>query len=268
MKHRRRTWLVFFLLLFLLCQQIVLHPTRTEVFSSTLPDSFDGFRVVQLSDLHGREYGGDNRMLLLSVKALKPDLIAVTGDLLNEARQIERSLNLLSALANIAPTCYVTGNHEWSLPDVRNYLSQVEATGVTVLANQAQFLSRNGQRIVLAGVHDPNGPRDMVTPAEFGQSLREKIGENIFFLLLAHRNETADFWAATEADLVLAGHAHGGLIRLPFLGGVIQRHGQKGFDSGLYQSGRTLLFVSRGLGGSGIRLLNRPEVALLILRKS
>lgn len=253
---------------FLLCQQLWLQATETEVFSPYLPDAFDGFRIVQLSDLHGRQFGQDNSLLLRCVEQLEPDIIAVTGDLLDEDAELPQSLYLLSALSHIAPTFFVTGNHEWSLTNTQDALDAMEAAGVTVLGNESVFLTKNGQQILLAGVHDPCGPRDMDTPSELGQRLRQQVGDDVFFLLLGHRNETAAYWAETTADLVLAGHAHGGLMRLPGRGGIIRRHGQLGFDGGLYASGRTQLFVSRGLGGQGLRLFNRPEAALLVLRKS
>lgn len=253
---------------FLLHQQLGLQATESEVFSPYLPQAFDGFRIVQLSDLHGRQFGENNTLLLRCVARLEPDLIAVTGDLMDEDAELYQSLALLSALTEIAPTCFVTGNHEWSLTDVHGVLADIRAAGVTVLQNESVFLVRQGQRILLAGVDDPCGPRDMATPTELGQALRQQCGDDTFFLLLGHRNETAAYWAESTADLVLAGHAHGGLVRLPGSGGIIRRHGQIGFDGGLYSSGRTQLFVSRGLGGQGLRLLNRPEVALIVLRKS
>ncbi len=268
MKKHRRLWLTVGLILFLTFQQWGLQSTRTAVYSDCLPQSFDGFRIVQLSDLHGRQYGMDNRLLLWSVRRQKPDLIAVTGDLLEEDSQLPQTLELLSALAEIAPTCFVTGNHEWSLSDVRGTLEAMDDSGVTVLENEAVLLRRGDSGIVLAGVNDPCGPWDQPSPKQLGATLREKYGSGSFVLLLAHRNETAAEWAKTQADLVLAGHAHGGLIRLPYLGGIVRRHGQAGYDAGLYRSGRTQLFVSRGLGGHGLRLLNRPELAVIELLKS
>lgn len=249
-------------------QQFGLQVTKTQVYSGYLPEAFSGFRIVQLSDLHGRQFGQDNRWLLRQVQQLRPDLIAVTGDLLETDSQLSQALTLLTALAEVAPVCFVTGNHEWALTDLRDTLAAMESVGVTVLRNQALLLERNGDHILLAGVDDPCGPWDQITPQALGQALRQQYGQEMFFLLLAHRNETAGYWAGTQADLILAGHAHGGLIRLPYWGGLIRRHGQKGFDSGLYASGRTQLFVSRGLGGQGLRLLNRPEIALIELLKS
>lgn len=260
--------LLAFLGVFLLLQQFSLQTVQTTVFSDKLPKSFDGFRVVQISDLHGRQFGRENRRLLSAVEKLRPDLIAVTGDLLDEPGELPQTLELLKSFAALCPTVFITGNHEWSLPDIGETLHAIRDCGVTVLENEGIFLKQGDQDILLGGVHDPCGFRDQPDPLFVGQTLRQAAGPETFFLLLAHRNETAVYWAGAEADLVLAGHAHGGLIRLPFLGGLISPHSPRGHDSGLYQSSGTQLYISRGLGGKGLRLFNRPEVSLLILRKS
>lgn len=267
-KILRRFLILFCVVLWVCWQQYGLQATRTLFYSARLPSAFDGFRIVQLSDLHGRQYGPDHSWLVQTVQRLKPDLIAITGDLLEEDAQLPDTLTLLNTLTSIAPTCFVTGNHEWSLTDLSGVLESFSDAGVTVLQNESLLLKRGDQQILVAGVDDPCGPRDQITPQDLGATLRQTYGQEIFFLLLAHRNETPSYWAATEADLVLAGHAHGGLIRLPYLGGIIQRHGKTGFDSGLYASGDTSLYVSRGLGGKGFRLFNRPEIALIELRQS
>lgn len=270
MQSRKTRRLLALLLLtgFLWYQQFGLQTTRTRVYSDRLPGAFDGFRIVQLSDLHGRQFGKNNHWLLRTVRRLRPDLIAVTGDLLEADSQLPQALSLLSALAEIAPTCFVTGNHEWSLSDIHGALDAIRETGTTVLRNEALRLQHGDAQLLLAGVDDPCGPRDQITPQALGETLRAEYGQEPFLLLLAHRNETADDWAKTQADLVLAGHAHGGVVRFPGVGGLIRRHGQTGFDGGLYHAGQTQLFVSRGLGGHGIRLLNRPEIALLELFQS
>ena len=177
--HVRKFWRLGTLVLligFLWYQQYGLQVTRTQVFSEKLPTAFDGFRIVQLSDLHGRQFGTNNKRLLHRVQQLNPDLIAVTGDLLEEDIQLSQSLALLTALAQIAPTYFVTGNHEWSLSDVHNVLKTIERTGVTVLQNEALLLQRGDQQILLAGVNDPCGPWDQISPQALGTELRKEYG--------------------------------------------------------------------------------------------
>ena len=248
--------------------------THTGVELSGLPSEFDGYTVVHLSDLHGHEYGEGNADLLARVRKQKPDLIVITGDLIDREGQLQMIPALAKGLAAIAPTYYVTGNHEWSLgtarvKELKNLLAQC---GVTVLSNQYEILERNGARIVLAGVDDPNGYADQKTPeALYAQIDAEAPG--LFTVLLAHRNDRFDRYAAAGYDFVLSGHGHGGIVRLPFVGGLMgtDRRWFPERTSGLYTAGDSTLFVSRGLGNNtvpfqGFRLFNRPEVAVVTLR--
>ena len=140
---------------------------RTFTFSSPrLPEGFDGCVIVQLSDLHGALFGEDNRDLVNCVRAAGPDYIFLTGDLQDQYRQTPRSysVSLGRSLAEIAPTYFITGNHEWAFPDVPGLKRELEAAGVTVLSNECTVLERGGGTLVLAGVDDPNGYADQKTP--------------------------------------------------------------------------------------------------------
>ena len=247
--------------------------THTEVELSGLPGEFDGYTIVHLSDLHGHEYGEGNADLLARVREQRPDLIVITGDLIDRESQLQMVPALARGLAAVAPTYYVTGNHEWGLgtaavKDLKNLLARC---GVTVLSNEYEILERNGARIVLAGVDDPNGYADQITP----EKLHAQIGDEapgLFTVLLAHRADRFDQYAAAGYGLVLSGHAHGGIVRLPFVGGLMgtDRHLFPEWTSGVYTLGNSTLFVSRGLGNNtvpfhGIRLFNRPELAVVTL---
>ena len=248
--------------------------THTEAALSGLPGEFDGYTIVQLSDLHGHEYGEGNADLLAMVAREKPDLIVITGDLIDQESQLQMIPALAKGLAVIAPSCYVTGNHEWGLgtakvKELKNLLTQC---GVAVLSNQYEILERDGARIVLAGVDDPNGYADQKTPEElYAQIENETPG--LFTVLLAHRNDRFDQYAAAGYGFVLSGHGHGGIVRLPFVGGLVGANRQlfPKWTSGLYTVGDSTLFVSRGLGNNtvpfqGFRLFNRPELAVITLR--
>ena len=239
--------------------------------SSHLPAGFDGCTIVQLSDLHGAEFGENNRDLLLAILAADPDYIFLTGDLQDRFRETPQSyvFDLCQKLQAIAPTYYVTGNHEWSLPDVRGLKSGVAATGVTVLTNTFVTLERGGDSILLAGIDDPNGFSDQKTPEKLAEEVRNTWGNN-FWMLLAHRNNYFEkHYSLLGADLVLSGHAHGGLFRLPFTDGLIgvERDLFPTYTAGFYEANGTDLFVSRGLGNSGrsFRLFNRPQVVVMTL---
>ncbi len=247
-------------------QSRVIQAEECHVFCQNLPQGLASLRIVQLSDLHGYRFGQESELLLEAVRRAKPDLICITGDLFDESTDLAMLPGLLGSLSALAPTFYVTGNHEWQRKELRQVLAQMEALGVTVLENEYVLWEKNGARLVIAGVHDPCGPADQKTPQELIGQIRAAEPES-FVLVLAHRNDTLPLWAELGANLVLAGHCHGGLVRLPFLGGVFGKNGTlfPKYDAGLYAQGNTLLYVSRGLGGS-FRLWNRPHLPVLVLR--
>ena len=275
---RRRTHrLRNFLLLCLFCAGFFWwsnHSLQTERFtfsSPRLPAGFDGCVIVQLSDLHGAEFGENNETLISRVREIGPDYIFLTGDLQDRYRQTPRSYSVAlgQALAEIAPTYFVTGNHEWAFSDVRDLKRELGEAGVTVLTNEYVSLARNGDRILLAGIDDPNGFADQKTPEALAAELRG-AEPGAFWLLLAHRNNYFENgYSRLGADLVISGHGHGGLIRLPFTDGLVsvERSLFPSYTAGFYEANGGKLFVSRGLGNSGrtFRLFNRPELVILTL---
>lgn len=248
-----------------------LEVTHTQVPVSGLPQGFEGMRVVHLSDLHGHQYGENHQELLQRVAQQKPDLIALTGDFIDRASQRQTLPALARGLSAIAPTYFVTGNHEWAVGDTGETKRLLTDNGVTVLSNQYVVLERGGDEVVLAGVDDPNGYADQKTPRE----LHEEIAAahpGLCTILLAHRNNYFDRYAACGYNLVLSGHAHGGLIRLPFTDGVFGS-GREFFPTwtaGVYTLGESTLFATRGAGNNttpipGFRLFNLPEISVLEL---
>lgn len=254
---------------FLLWQNFSIHSTAEEIACPSLPGEFEGLRIVQISDLHGRALGKDHRRLLAAVEESRPDLICITGDFFGSVEEWERILPLLPGLQALAPTYYVTGNHEWQVPELRSKLREMESAGIRVLDNDYNVIERGTQRLVIAGVHDPCGPFDQKTPAQLVAEIRRDQGEDAFLLMLAHRNDGLSIWAELGVDLVLSGHCHGGVVRLPLAGGLFGpgRELFPNYDSGSYKEGDTRLYVSRGLGYSRVklRLFNRPHLPLLVL---
>lgn len=253
---------------FVWSQQNLLQTETIDVTAPGLPDAFNGLRIAVVSDLHGKQFGSGNERLLRAVEKLKPDLIAVTGDLIEDRSQLSMVPAVSRGLAAIAPTYYVTGNHEWAAKAVPELLSLLEENGVVPLGDRTVNLQRDGQRIFLMGVDDPNGPADQKTVAQLADELRNTQGGG-FLLLLAHRNNRADEYAAAGVDLTLCGHAHGGLIRLPFTDGLVgpNREWLPTYTAGLYQLSYGQMVVSRGLGNVGrtLRLFNRPHLPLVVL---
>lgn len=278
MKHaalRPKRPIILGLLLFCAAVLFLLYQSNTQldteeisVSAPGLPEAFRGFRIVLLSDGHGAQFGKDNRVLLAAVQAAKPDLIVYTGDLIDDAAQIEALPPLLRGLSAIAPAYYVSGNHEWAVREMNTLFSLLTRCGVTPLRNTYVPLTRNGETIFLCGIDDPNGPADQKTPEALHQELTEREGD-CFSILLAHRNNRFPTYAACGFDLVLSGHGHGGVIRLPFTDGLIGTNKRlfPTYTSGLYSLGTSQLVVSRGLGNVGrtFRLLNRPHIPVIIL---
>ena len=208
---------------FLYWDNTALQVARFDPVFTDLPAGFDGCRIVVLSDLHGGSFGDGNADLFAAVAAEQPEYIFYLGDLQDKYRGPAAGYPAAVAdgLSAIAPTYYVTGNHEWAIGDVPELKKTLSAHGVTVLSNQFLTLERNGDAIVLAGIDDPNGYADQKTPEELAAELYAAWGDP-FWILLAHRNSRfASQYSLLGADLVCSGHGHGGIIRLPGTDGLL-----------------------------------------------
>lgn len=247
--------------------------TQVAVASGALPEAFEGFKIAHVSDLHNAVFGRKNEKLLSLIRAAKPDIIAITGDLIDSRHtDIDSALAFVEAAAEIAPIYYVTGNHESRL-DFDEIEPRLIAAGARVLRNEAEDIGRGGERIRLAGIDDPSFIRTGGTAEERAAAELEQLGDGggTFTVLLAHRPELVEVYAEYGAGLVLSGHAHGGQVRLPLLGGLYAP-GQgllPEYDSGLYSLGETQMVVSRGLGNSvaPLRVNNRPELVIVTLSR-
>ena len=245
------------------------------VSSAKLPESFDGYRIAHVSDLHNTEMGKDNEKLLAMLRDADPDMIAITGDLIDSRDiDIEIALQFVREAVKIAPCYYVTGNHEARVNEYGALKAGMEAAGVTVLEDVKTKISMEGETITLIGVNDPSYQTDYL----FGDSetvMNTKLEDlhtehDGFTILLSHRPELFDTYVDQDIDLVLSGHAHGGQFRLPFIGGLVAPN--QGlfpeYDAGIYTEGNTNMLVSRGVGNSILpfRINNRPEVILIELQ--
>lgn len=256
--------------LFLTWQNNAVGVTAYSVTSERLPEAFDGFRILQLSDLHNKAFGRDQSRLMKRVEAEAFDIIVITGDIADSRRyDSEPVLALIPQLTRLAPVYYVTGNHESDIADYERLEAEMLAYGVVVLRNRSIELKRDEAAIRLAGIDDPT----MHFGTGFESVLIELASSDAgYTMLLSHRPEKLDLYSALDYDLVFSGHAHGGQIRLPFLGGVIAPH--QGFfpdlTEGVHTMGNTSLVISRGLGNSlfPFRLFNPPELVLVTLEKS
>ena len=280
-KWNKKNWLcVIAICLVVISVWIVLGSTNLEiteyyVTSARIPDSFDCFEIAQISDLHNAEFGDENKDLLVLLSQIKPDVIVLTGDLIDSRQtDIEIALDFAGKAVQIAPVYYVSGNHEARVPEYEQLKTGLTDLGVTVLENQRVQITKDGESITLMGIQDPSfrtdylfGDAESVSRQAITSLQNESDG---FTVLLSHRPELFDLYADTGVDLVFSGHAHGGQFRLPFVGGLVAPN--QGFfpryDAGQFVEENTTMIVSRGVGNSIIpfRINNPPELVVVELK--
>ncbi len=235
-------------------------------------------RVVQLTDLHNSEFGENNARLVSLVAQQQPDLILMTGDMINgREEETEIAVSLVRRLIEVAPVYFSFGNHEVTHERMfgRDLTALFEEAGATVLDRTYEDVTVNGKTIRLGGIYGYCLPEKYYSSGEAKrwecEYLKEFQDTESYTLLLAHlptcwiRNDNLDIW---QIDCVVSGHEHGGQIRLPLIGGLYAP--DQGFfpgrSSGIYasQDGRRVMVLSRGLGsGVGVpRFNNVPEIVV------
>ena len=235
----------------------------------------ESLRIVLLSDLHSASYGYKQSILIDQVRAQKPDLIALPGDLLDRYRSPEPAFELVEGLAGIAPMYFVTGNHE--IDDSADYIRHdaknvFRSHGVTVLENEWEPITVNGVNLVIGGLEDPlrtyteniygSWETDVAT------AMQDVDPDATFNLLLSHRAEEVDTYADLPFDLVLSGHAHGGQVRIPYLLNGLFAPDQGFFPKyagGLYEHDTFTHVIGRGFNYSFNvpRIFNPPEIVVI-----
>ena len=278
-KIKNRTTIILVMLLisimvsWVIWGNLSVETTKLTVTSKDLPEAFDNFSIAHISDLHNAEYGKNNEKLIDILKAESPNIIAITGDLIDSNHtNLEVALSFAQQAVKIAPCYFVTGNHEaWIGSQYEELKTSLQNTGITVLQDEAIELNYGDVCIQLIGLNDPDfSERDRLLSESI---LEVKLSQvNIsdgFTILLSHRPEYFNVYQNKNIDLVLSGHAHGGQFRLPLGGGVIAP-GQGLFpkyDAGAYTENGTTMIVSRGIGNSiiPVRINNPPEIVIIEL---
>jgi len=269
-KKRFAKLIVLTILLIALCpflywQNNDLVVSRYTYSSVLLPASFDGFTIVQISDLHNACFGEDQKNLLAAISRQEPDIIVITGDLINSDDQdMENAMAFVDGATAIAPVYFISGNHDLFTEDTCALRDQLIDAGVIVLENEITTIqNEGGDSFNLIGLSDANLADDTLS------NLCAEIENTDLTILLAHKPQFFEEYSDNDVDLVLSGHAHGGQIRLPFIGGVFAP--EQGFfpkyTAGKYQIQDTTMIVSRGLGNSVLpfRLFNRPDIVVITL---
>lgn len=259
--------------------------TTFELHLDRLPAEFDGFRIVQLSDLHGKWFGEQNSRLFQSILRQKPDVVVTTGDMLDNPHEHGASfLELTRQLTQHVPVYCVRGNHEQRSAERDNEIAVLEKyenalrlSGAILLNDSTALFSRDGAELLFYGItlpmfcYKPQAAKNpgRCLPAEMISKHLGMVDENHCCILLAHTPLFFPSYEAWGADLVLAGHMHGGLVRLPGLRGLLSPYHRffPEYDAGLFTYGESNMVVSRGLGEASlrVRICNPPEIVVVSL---
>lgn len=245
--------------------------TQYSIHNPKIPAAFHGFKIAQVSDFHNQQWGDK---LIGLMEGEKPDIIVVTGDLVDSSHtDFGIAMDFINSALKIAPVYYVPGNHEARLNRYDTLKKQLMDSGVHVLENQREWIVKKEAKINLVGIEDP----DFFERSSFDDmqksvstTLQSLLDTNSYNIVLCHRPELFTEYVNAQANLVLTGHAHGGQIRIPFIGGLIapdQGFFPK-FTEGIHSQGATNMIISRGLGNSilPIRINNTPELVVISLQ--
>lgn len=272
--------IVIVIILFCNFQNKHLETTHYTYAAEQLGADLEGYRIVQISDLHNAKFGKDNQKLVDRIKESEPDMIVLTGDLVDSNHtNVDRAVQFVNEIVKICPVYYVTGNHEYWLEksEYDELMSGLADAGVVILDDQVVEVSRGDAKFRLVGLDDrslSDGTLGTLLNDQAGQKEETADNENSekkeFTVVIAHEPQYLAKYAGIGVDLVLSGHAHGGQFRLPFVGGIVAP--DQGFlpeyTAGEYYMNGTEMIVSRGLGNSVIpvRLFNYPEIVCVELK--
>ncbi len=281
MKKKTLIIISIIIILFILCcfylhyENTTLKVSNYKISNSKIPEEFAGYKIVQISDFHNTKSKTLKNSLIEEIKKQAPNIITITGDFIDVNRtDTNIALDFIKGINSIAPIYYVPGNHEARFNDYEDFKNKLSENKVTVLDNKIEKLFIETEEINLIGINDPDMAHEpSVSNATIVDKELKNIGydNNKFTILLSHRPELIDTYKENDIDLVLTGHAHGGQIRVPFIGGLFAPH--QGifpkYTSGVHEQDKTTLIVSRGIGNSTFpfRINNKPELVIITLSK-
>lgn len=270
---RKKPIIIVIMIIFALCfcwhQNNWMTVTHYSYENKKISPEWDGYRILQISDLHNKEFGKNNQKLIQKIEELKPDMILLTGDLVDsDHTDIEAALTFAEQVVNLSPTYYVTGNHEnWlNQKDKSMLIDKLNHLGVKCLENEVVTIEKADSHLSIIGLNDEN-----LADATLNHMVSDLEKDNVT-IVLAHEPQYFAQYCEAGVDLVFSGHAHGGQFRLPFVGGIVAP--DQGFlpeyTEGQHRAENTTMIISRGLGNSVIplRLFNLPEIVCLDLQSS
>ena len=239
--------------------------TRYDYTSSKVPEGFDGYRIVHISDFHCKEFGDGESDLIAMIRNAEPDLILFTGDSIDDEHSLDNYRDLITGIYDVAPIYYVNGNHEYDSSAPLAEMKELnEKYQVHDLNDASVVVEHNGDSILLSGLDFRLTMRGLRNNIDYANT-------TMFNILLYHGTDKFDGIAPYNYDLVLSGHTHGGIVCLPFIGGIISNQKElfPKYDSGVYTSGLSTMISSRGLGDASIPRFHNPrEVVCITLHHS
>jgi len=251
--------------------------SSSDYYSPKIPSDFNDFKIVQISDLHNKMFGEDQSKLLSQVDSLSPDIIIVTGDLIDRRGfDLDIAMYFINGAVDIAPTYYVSGNHEAWSGEYSQITDRLMEAGIYIMDDTALELLKGSSTIQILGLSDPDfltsDYMDGTKTSKLEEQLKQWSRNDKFKILLSHRPELFDLYRENNIDLIFSGHAHGGQFRIPLVGGLVAP--DQGllpqYTSGSYSNESSTMFISRGLGNSiiPIRIFNRPEIVAVTLKST
>ena len=261
--------------------------TKYEIENEKIPKEFNNFKIVQISDLHNKSFGKDNKRLLETIDSQNPDIVVITGDLVEgDNKDFDVALNLIDELLKKYKVYHIIGNHEQkSLIKkhkelYKTYFDKLYNKNIVNLDNEKTKVEKDGKYINIYGLIVPleyypyffknYENKNMKLEQDFINNKLGEINRDEYNILLAHTPFFFEEYEKYGVDLVLAGHVHGGIIRLPKVGGLLSPNREffPKYDFGKYIKNNTTMLLSKGLGGSKvlIRFACKPEIVSITLK--
>ena len=262
-----------------------LEVTKYVVENKKVPKEFDGYNIVQISDLHSKLFGENNKKLIQKIKSLNPDIVVVTGDLIDgENNNYNVALDFMKEISKLYRVYYIIGNHEQKSlikkykDEYKDYFNKLHQIDFVNLDNNKVEIVKGDSNINLYGLTVPyscykylfDNQETTSIDIDFLEEKLGKVDREQFNILLAHTPFYFDEYEKWGADLTLCGHVHGGIVRLPLVGGLLSpdRKFFPKYDLGEYTKNKSTMIVSKGLGGSKvlIRVNCKTEIVNIKLK--
>ena len=254
-----------------------------KIINKKIPKEFNNYKIVQLSDFHGRGYNNTTKTIINKVKEINPDIIVMTGDMLDSDVEFKGEFKeLINSLAIMYPIYYIDGNHEDLAEILESYkyesvMNELRNLGVTIVKDGYVKIEKENSSINLYGIDIPlDGPTGLYVRKEqlednYIKNVLSEINLDEFNILLSHNPLFIEQYSEWGTDLVLSGHMHGGIVRIPIINvGIASPEGEyfPKYDAGKFKVNDTIMIVNRGLGTGSInlRVFNKPEISVIVLK--